>query len=105
MLVADLSPDVVAEIVKTPAVELGPCYQLVEDDCGGLAGVGSRVPVATLIGTLFELLRSGGSHHLVRRVWAQYRLTLSEPSPLWAVSWSKTEVIVSVFIIVGVYLG
>ena len=70
-----------------------------------MSAVACRVPVDVLMGTLFELLRSGGSYSLVRRIWAQYRLTLNDTNPLREVSWSKTEVMVSVSFVVLCVVG
>ena len=88
--------ELVEEIRRGPPVVLGNMYPLPDDELGELAGVESRLPVETMMGTLLELFRSGGNHSLVRRVWAQFRMTLGESSPLRDVSWSKTEIIVSV---------
>ena len=97
-----VDPAIVAEIRSMDPVVLGDSFPLVEDSLGDVSGVSSKLPVETLLGTLFELLRSGGSHSLVRRLWSQFRTTLGDVNPLRDVTWSKTEVIVSMICNFGV---
>ena len=66
----------------------------VEDEVNALVGVPSNVPPTTLVGCLFELLRSSGSQMFLRRLWSQFRTTLPVDSPYACVSWSKTETLV-----------
>ena len=54
----------------------------------------SNVPPTTLVGCLFELLRTGGSQMFLRRLWSQFRRTLPVDSPYACVAWSKTETLV-----------
>ena len=61
-----------------------------------LVGVVSNVPSATLVGGLFELLRSGGSHSFLRRLWNQFRVTIPVESSYAQATWSKTESLVIV---------
>ena len=60
--VATISAELRAEIEETPPVTLGKKNPFKEDEVDALVGIGSNVPSATLVGGLFELLRSGGSH-------------------------------------------
>ena len=92
--VADLSTEQRAEIEETPPVVLGKMNKFIEDEVDALVGVPSNVPPTTLVGCMFELLRSGGSQVFLRRLWNQYRTTLPVESPYASVTWSKTETLV-----------
>ena len=92
--VADLSAELRAEIEETPPVVLGRMNKFIEDEVDALVGVPSNVPPTTLVGCLFELLRSRGSQVFLRRLWNQLRTTLADESPYASVTWSKTETLV-----------
>ena len=89
--VATISPELRAEIEKTPPVVLGKKNAFVEDEVDALVGVVSNVPSSTLVGGLFELLRSGGSHSFLRRLWSQFRTTIPVETSYAQATWSKTE--------------
>ena len=92
--VSSISAELRAEIEKTPAVVLGCKNSFVEDEVDALVGVASNVPASTLVGGLFELLRSGGSHSFLRRLWNQFRTTMPVDSDCAHSTWSKTESLV-----------
>ena len=92
--VSEVPLELRAEIEKTPPVTLGKMNNFVEDEVNALVGVPSNVPPTTLVGCLFELLRSGGSQMFLRRLWSQFRTTLPVDSPYACVTWSKTETLV-----------
>ena len=92
--VAELTVEQRAEIEQTPPVVLGKMNKFLEDEVDALVGVPSNVPPTTLVGCLFELLRSGGSQVFLRRLWNQFRMTLPVESPYASVTWSKTETLV-----------
>ena len=92
--VADLSAELRAEIEETPPVVLGRMNKFIEDEVDALVGVPSNVPPTTLVGCLFELLRSAGSQVFLRRLWNKFRTTLPVESPYASVTWSKTETLV-----------
>ena len=94
--VADVSSELRAEIEQTPPVVLGKKNPFREDEVDALVGVVSNVPSATLVGGLFELLRSGGSHSFLRRLWNQFRVTIPVESSYAQATWSKTESLVIV---------
>ena len=79
--VAEVSAELRAEIELTLPVTLGRMNKFVEDEVEALVGVPSNVPPTTLVGCLFELLRSGGSQVFLRRLWNQFRTTLPVESP------------------------
>ena len=88
--VEDISEELRDEILKTPSVTLGPKYPFDEDAVDGTVGVQSPLPARTLVGCLLELLRTGGSHSLLRRLWALFRSRLG--GGVWSgTSWSNTE--------------
>ena len=89
-----MSAELRAEIELTPPVTLGKMNKFVEDEVDALVGVPSNVPPTTLVGCLFELLRSGGSQVFLRRLWNQFRTTLPVESAYASGSWSKTETLV-----------
>ena len=92
--VSEVSLELRAEIEKTPPVTLGKMNNFVEDEVNALVGVPPNVPPTTLVGCLFEILRSGGSQMFLRRLWSQFRTTLPVHSPYACVTWSKTETLV-----------
>ena len=92
--VAELTVEQRAEIEQTPPVVLGKMNKFLEDEVDALVGVPSNVPPTTLVGCLFELLRSGGSQVFLRRLWNQFRTTLPVESPYASVTSSKTETLV-----------
>ena len=89
--VSFISAELRAEIEKTPAVVLGCKNPFAEDEVDALVGVSSNVPASTLLGGLFELLRSGGYHSFLRRLWNQFRTTMPVDSECAHSTWSKTE--------------
>ena len=58
--VATIPAELRAEIEVTLSVDLGKPKTFKEDEVDALVGVVSNVPSATLVGGLFEFLRSGG---------------------------------------------
>ena len=91
---ASISAELRAEKEKTPAVVLGRKNSFVEDEVDALVGVESNVPSSVSVGGLFELLRSGGSHMFLRRIWNQFRATLPVESNCAQATWSKIESLV-----------
>ena len=93
--VSSISPELRSEVEKTPAV-LGKKTPFVEDEVDALAGMVSNVPSSTLVGGLFELLRSGGSHGFLRQLWSQFQASLPVESSCAQATWSKTETLVTI---------
>ena len=54
----------------------------------------------TMINCLVELLRSGGDYLLLRKLWGHFRATLGTDSPLYNLTWSRGESLVSCVIFV-----
>ena len=89
--VSSIPPELRAEIEMTPPVVLGKKNAFAEDEIDALVGVESNVPSSTLVGSLFELLRSGGSHSFLRRLWNEFRATIPVECNFAQATWSKTE--------------
>ena len=85
-----------AEIEDTFPVVLGNKNALKEDEVDASVGVVSNIPSATLVGGLFKLLRGGGLHVFLRRLWNQFRATILVESTYTQANWSKTESLVIV---------
>ena len=92
--VSAVPPELRAEIEMTPPVILGKKNAFAEDEIDALVGVESNVPSSTLVGSLFELLRSGGSHSFFRRLWNEFRTTIPVECNFAQATWSKTETLV-----------
>ena len=82
-----------AEIEMTPVV-LGKKNAFAEDEINAIVGVESNVPSSTLLGSLFELLRSGGSHSFLRRLLNEFRTTIPMECNFAQATWSKTKTLV-----------
>ena len=89
--VSEESAVLMSEIEKTPHLTLGEMIRFVEDEVYALVGDTSNVPPTTLVDCVFELLRSGGSKVLLRRLGHQFQTTPPVDSPYVSVTWSKTE--------------
>ena len=94
--IEEISDALRAEILETEEVTLGEKYPLEGEAVVVPQTVPGRIPANVLLNSLFELLRSGGSHSFLRRLWVQYRTALGEQSALKDTTLSKTETIVSI---------
>ena len=86
--VATISPELRAEIEKTPPVVLGKKNAFVEDEVDALVGVVSNVPSSTLVGGLFECLSCCGAGDLTASLedsgassGQRFQLRLAMPRP------------------------
>ena len=52
----------------------------------------------TMFNCLIELLPSGGSYTLLRRLWGSFLATLRRDNPLYSLNWSRAESLVSFFL-------
>ena len=59
---------------------------------------GSSVPLLTMVTSLMELLRCGGSYLLLRKLRGCFRATLGRKNPLYSLTWSRSESLVSRFV-------
>ena len=85
------STELRAEIEKLPSAILGKKYPFFEDEVDALFDVESNVPSSIPDGGLFELVRSGGLHVFLGRLWNQFRPTLPKESNCPRATWSKKE--------------
>ena len=81
-----------------PFEPLGSEYPFPEDLLPKHGRPESKVPLMTMVSSLTELLQSGGSYTLLRRLWGHFRATLSEQDPIFEISWDKAETLVSVLL-------
>ena len=86
-----LSPELRAEIEHTPSVVLGQKNTIVEDEVDALVVVVSNVVSSTLVGDLFELLRSGGSHSFRWAFMEPMMTTIPVETSHAQATWGKTE--------------
>ena len=97
----ELSANQLADYCSRPFEDLAEGFPFPEDLLPKQSRVDSRVPNMTLVGCLCELLRSGGDFILLRRLWGHFLASLSEdPEPLFALSWSRSETVVSMDFVV-----
>ena len=66
-----------------------------EDLLPSCTRVDSCIPLLTMVNCLTELLRAGGSYVFLRKLWGCYSATLGRDNPLYSLSWSRTESMVS----------
>ena len=62
---------------------------------------GSSVPLLTMVTSLMELLRYGGSYLLLRKHWGCFWATLGRENPLYSLTWSRSESLVSRFVLLN----
>ena len=91
-----LSADRREHYLSLPFVPLNCEYPFPEDALPKHSRPDSKVPLMTMISSLMELLQSGGSYTLLRRLWGHFRATLSEQDPVYEILWDNAETLVSV---------
>ena len=70
-------------------------FSFPEDLFPACTQVDSSVLLLTLVKCLLELLRSGGSYTLLRKLWGCFRATLGPEKLLYSLKWSREESLVS----------
>ena len=90
-----LSESQVAEYRDWPSKGKSEGFSFPEDLLPACTQVNSSVPLMTMVNCLLELLRSGGSYTLLRRLWGNFRATLGRDNPLYSLNWSQVESLVS----------
>ena len=97
-----LSENQLSEYRNWPTKGESEGFSFPEDLLPACTQVNSSVPLMTMVNCLIELLRSGGSYTLLRRLCGSFRATLGRDSPLYDLNWSQAELLVSwVFLIDG----
>ena len=80
-------------------------FSFPEDLLPACTQVDSSVPLLTLVNCLLELLRSGGSYTLLRKLWGCFRATLGPENPLYSLKWSREESLVSILYSLLCFVG
>ena len=70
-------------------------FSFPEDLLPACTQANSSVLLMTMINCLVDLLRSGGSYTLLRRLWGSFQATLGRENPLYSLNWSLAESLVS----------
>ena len=76
-----LSENQLAEYRDWPTKGKSEGFSFPEDLLPACTQVDSSVPLMTMVNCLIELLHSGGSYTLLRRLWGSFRATLGRDSP------------------------
>ena len=90
-----LSENQLSECRNWPTKGKSEGFSFREDLQPACSQVNSSVPLMTMVNCLIELLRSGGSYTLQRRLVGSFRATLGRDSPLYGLNWSQAESLVS----------
>ena len=93
----EMSVTQIDEYMNRPGKGKAEGFSFPEDLLPACTQVDSSIPLMTLINCLLELLRSGGSYTLLRKLWGCFRATLGPEDPLFKLNWSRPESLVSVF--------
>ena len=93
----ELSETQIDEYMNRPRKRKAEGFSFPEDLLPACTQVDSSISLMTLINCLLELLRSGGSYTLLRKLWGCFRATLGPEDPLFNLNWSRPESLVSVF--------
>ena len=81
---------------QAPAVVLEKRNPFKGDEVDALVSVCSNVLSSILVGGLFQLLRSGVSHSILRRLWNQFRISLQDETNYVQATSRKMETLVIV---------
>ena len=84
-----------SEYLEWPSKGKSEGFSFPEDLLPACTQSNSSVPLMTMVNCLVELLRSGGSYTLLRRLWGSFRATLGRDSPLYSLNRSQAESLVS----------
>ena len=95
----ELSDAQTRDYLARPFKEKPEGFSFPEDLLPACTRVDSSVPLITMINCLVELLRSGGDYLLLKKLWGHFRATLGTDSPLYSLTWSRGESLVSFIII------
>ena len=92
----ELSETQVADFVGRPSKGLAEGFSFPED-LPACTRVDSSVPLMTMINSVLELFRCGGSYTLLRKLWGSFRATLGPEEPLFSLKWDRAETLVRCF--------
>ena len=91
----ELSDAQTKEYLSRPFKEKPEGFSFPEDLLPACTRADSSVPIMTMINCLVELLRSGGDYLLLRKLWGHFRATIGTENPLYNMTWSRGESLVS----------
>ena len=99
-----LSETQLAEYRDRPSKGKSEGFSFPEDLLPACTQVNSSVPLMTMFNCLVELLRSGGSYTLLRRLLESFRALLGRDNPLNSLNSSRSEAVVSFSFLVSFLL-
>ena len=99
----ELSDAQLEEYRSRPCKGKAEGFSFPEDLLPACTQVDSSVPLLTLVNCLLELLRSGGSYTLLRKLWGCFRATLGPENPLYSLKWSREESLVSTLYVLSCF--
>ena len=94
----ELSEAQVSDYMSRPSKGLAEGFSFPEDLLPSCTRVDSSVPLMTMINSVLELFRCGGSYTLLRKLWGCFRATLGPEEPLFSLKWDRAETLVSCFV-------
>ena len=80
----ELNETQVADFMGRPSKGLAEGFSFPEDLLPACTRVDSSVPLMTIINSVLELFRCGGSYTLLRKLWGSFRATLGPEEPLFS---------------------
>ena len=86
------------DYLARPFKEKSDGFSFLEDLLPACTRIDSSVPLITMINCLVELLRTGGDYLQLRKLWGHFRATLGSDSPLYRLTWSRGESLMSFII-------
>ena len=101
----ELWAEQIADYLSRPCKGLAEGFSFREDLLPACTRVGSTIPQLTLMKSLLELLRSGGSYTFLRKSWGCFRATLGPENALDNHNWSRAESLVSFFCMIRDYIA
>ena len=93
----ELNETQVADFMTRPSKGLAEGFSFPEDLLPACTSVDSSVPLMTMINSVLELFRCGGSYTLLRKLWGSFRATLGPEEPLFSLKWDRAETLVRCF--------
>ena len=90
----ELSDAQVSDYMSRPSKGLAEGFSFPEDLLPACTRVDSSVPLMTMINSVLELFRCGGSYTLLRKLWGSFRATLGPEEPLFSLKWDRAETLV-----------
>ena len=93
----ELTSEQRAEYLSQDAIEKDEGFSFPKDLLAACTRVDSTIPLLTMVNSVAELCRWGGSYVLLRKLWGNFRATLGPDNPLYSLHWNRPETLVSRF--------